>query len=180
MKSHILVKRYTQGLVGALADEPEFITVQRELAEFQELLSSHEALKGTLASPFVAARKKTRVIKDVLAVSGFTAKTSRLILLLFEHGRLDLLGDMLEALPVIWNERRGVATFDVSSVVTLADAQKKRLKAELERLEGRPVFLRYSIDPRLVAGLSLQRGNVVYDASLRGHLAKIKERISEG
>jgi len=180
MKNLILVKRYTQGLVGALQDEPEFIAVHRELTRFRELVSTHGALKGALASPFVATRKKTQVIKDVLAVSGFRDKTSRIVLLLLGHNRLSLLGDILEALPVLWNERRGVATFEVSSVVTLADAQKKRLKAELERLEDRPVFLRYSIDPGLVAGFSLQRGNVIYDASLKGHLAKIKERISEG
>jgi len=180
MESPILVKRYTQGLAGALKDETEFIAVSRELAEFQGLLSSHGVLKGTLASPFVAARKKVQVIRDVLARSGFTDKTSRFILLLLEHRRLDLLGDVLETLPVVWNERRGVATFEVSSVVPLADSQKQRLQAELERLEGRPVFLRYSIDPALVAGFALQKGNVIYDASLKGHLTKIKESISEG
>ncbi len=180
MKNLILVKRYTQGLVGALQDEQEFNAVHRELSEFRELGSTHGVLKGILASPFVAARKKTQIVKDVLAVSGCTDKTTRFVLLLFGHNRLGLLGNILEALPVLWNERRGVATFEVSSVVTLADAQKNGLKAELERLEGGPVFLRYSIDPGLVAGFSLQRGNVVYDASLRGQLAKIKERISEG
>ncbi len=180
MKSPILVKRYTQGLVGALQDEPEFIDISRELADFQKLLSGHGVLNETLASPFVAARKKAQVIKDVLAQSGCTAKTSRFVLLLLQHGRLDLLGDILEALPVVWNERRGMATFEVSSVVALADSQKQRLQAELERLEGRPVYLRYSIDPSLVAGFALQKGNLIYDASFRGHLAKIQQTISEG
>jgi F-type H+-transporting ATPase subunit delta len=180
MKSLILVKRYAQGLAGALKDESEYIAASRELAEFQELLSAHGALKETLASPFVSSRKKADVIKEVLTRSGFSDKTSRFILLLLEHGRLGLLGGILEAVPVIWNERRGVATFEVSSAVALADSQKKRLQAELQRLEGRPVFLRYSIDPALVAGFSLRKGNVIYDASLRGYLAKIKETISEG
>jgi ATP synthase F1 delta subunit len=180
MKNPILVKRYTQGLVGALEDEREFIEVSRELAGFQELLAAHGALHEALASPFVAARKKAQVIKDVLSRSGFGEKTSRFILLLREHGRLELLGDILEALPVIWNERRGVATFKVSSVVALAESQKQRLQTELERLEGRPVFLRYSIDPALVAGFALQKGNVIYDASIRGHLAKMQQTISEG
>lgn len=180
MKNPVLVKRYTQGLVGALKDEAEFVAASRELVEFQDLLSGHGALKETLANPFVAARKKAQVIRDVLARSGFSDKTSRFILLLLEHGRLDLLGDTMEVLPIIWNERRGVATFEVRSVVTLAESQKQRLQAELERLEGRPVFLRYSIDPALVAGFALQKGNVIYDASVRGYLAKIKETISEG
>ena len=180
MKSPILVKRYTQGLADALKDEPEFIAISRELTEFLELLSAHSLLKETLASPFVAARKKTQVIREVLVRSSFTDKPSRFILLLLEHKRLELLEDILRELPVLWNERRGVTTFEVRSAVTLAKSQKQRLQEELERLEGRPVFLRYSIDPALVAGFALQKGNVIYDASLRGHLAKIQQRMTEG
>jgi F-type H+-transporting ATPase subunit delta len=176
----ILVKRYAQGLAGALGDDAEFAAVSRELAEFQERISGHAALKEILASPFVAARKKTRVIQDILAALDFQGKTRRLILLLLENSRLDLLGDILEELPALWNERRGVAAFEVNSVVSLGEGQKKKLREKLERLEGRPVFLRYSIDPGLVAGLSLKKGNLIYDASVKGHLAKIKERILEG
>jgi F-type H+-transporting ATPase subunit delta len=180
MKSPILVKRYTQGLAGALKNEPEYAAVSRELAEFQELASAHGALKATLENPFVDAREKTGVIKDILDRSGFADKTARFLLLLLDHKRLDLLGDVLEVLPVFWNERRGVATFEVSSVVALAESQKARLKAELERLEGRPVHLRYALDPGLVAGFSLRKGNIIYDASLRGQLERIKQKITEG
>src|SRR4030065_2735190 len=99
MKSPILVKRYPKGWEGALKNESDFVAVSRELTEFQGLLSSHGVLKGTLASPFVAARKKAQVIRDVLARSGFTGKTCRFILLLLDHNRLGLLGGVLEAVP---------------------------------------------------------------------------------
>ncbi len=180
MKKPILVKRYTQGLVGSLADEAEFTAVSRELAEFSGKILAHAGLKDLLASPFVAVRKKVQVIKSILAVSGFTEKTRRFLLLLLENDRLGLLEDILETLPVVWYESRGVTTFDVSSVVALGGIQKKELQDRLERLEGRPVFLRFSIDPGLVAGLSMRKGNLVYDASVKGQLTKIKERISEG
>lgn len=180
MKSLILVKRYTQGLAGALKDDTEYAAVSRELAEFREISSGHGALKATLENPFIDARKKNQVIEDILAGSGFSDKTSRFLRLLLEHKRLDLLGEVLEWLPVVWNESRGVATFEVSSAVNLAEAQKARLKEELERLEGRPVHLRYSIDAGLVAGFSLRKGNIIYDASLRGQLERIRQKISEG
>jgi F-type H+-transporting ATPase subunit delta len=176
----ILVKRYAQGLAGSLGDDSEFAAVSRELTEFQERVSSHAALKKVLASPFVGAEEKTRVIKDILAAMDVQGKTRRFVLLLHEYGRLDLLGDILEELPALWNECRGVVTFEISSVVSLGEGQKKKLQEKLERLEGHPVFLRYSIDPGLVAGLSLKKGNLIYDASVKGHLTKIKERISEG
>jgi len=180
MRSHILVKRYAQGLVGALRDEEEFRLVSGELGHFRELARGHKELNAALANPFVAPKKKYRMIADVLAVSAFSEKTSRFLLLLLEHQRLGLLDGVLQALPVLWNERRGISTFEVSSVVSLSEVQRKRLQAELERLEKRPVRLHFLLDPGLVAGISLKKGNVVYDASLRGHLEKIKEKIIEG
>jgi F-type H+-transporting ATPase subunit delta len=180
MKKLILVKRYAQALAGSLEDDAEFAAVSRELAEFQERISVHVALKQTLASPFVAARKKTQVIRDILDMLDLRKKTKRFILLLLENDRLPLLGDILNEIPALWNEHRGVTTFEVSSVVSLDEGQKKRLRERLERLEGRPVFLRYSINPGLVGGFSLRKGNLIFDASIKGHLTQIKERISEG
>jgi F-type H+-transporting ATPase subunit delta len=180
MKSQILVKKYTQGLVNALADEGEFNAVSEELSGFSTLISTRIDLENVLASPFVAAKKKKKIIKDVLAASSFSTKATRFIILLQEHGRLQLLEEILRALPVYWNERNGVTTFEVSSVVPLSDTQKKSLKAQLERMEKRPVDLAYKIEPGLVAGISLKKGNVVYDASIKGHLSKLKEKICEG
>ncbi len=180
MRNQILVKRYTQGLASALWDEKEYLAVSGELAEFSTLLRTRQDLADVLVSPFVAAKKKGQIIMDILTASSFSEKTKRFIGLLFEHHRLPLLSDILRAIPVFWNERKGVSTFEAYSVVALTDAQKSKLKAQLERLEKRPVDVTYKIDPGLVAGVSLKKGNIVYDASIRGHLSKLKEKISEG
>jgi F-type H+-transporting ATPase subunit delta len=180
MKDQVLLKRYAQGLAAALRDETEFERIFDELVRFKELAAGHKELCGALANPFVAPKKKNRMIADILAVSSFSEKTSRFLLLLLAHHRLGLLDGVLQALPVLWNEQRGVSTFEVSSVVPLTEAQKNKLQAELEKLEGRPVCLHFLLDAGLVAGISLKKGNLVFDASVRGHLEKIKERIIEG
>ena len=77
-------------------------------------------------------------------------------------------------------ESQGIETFEVSSAVPVAPPQRLRLQAELEQREGRPVFLEYRIDPGLVGGLSLRKGNIILDVSLRGRLAQLKERLIEG
>jgi F-type H+-transporting ATPase subunit delta len=180
MKRQILVKRYAQGFIAALRDEREFRLALRELDAFKSLLAGHRELDKVMASPFVTAKKKSRIIKEILTASSFSQKTTRFLALLFDHNRLDLLGEILQTLPLFWNEKKGVATFEVSSVVALSEAQKQKLVEELERLENRPVSLNYRVVPDLVAGLSLKKGNLVYDASLRGHLARLREKIIEG
>ncbi len=180
MKSQILVKRYTQGLVNSIKNETEFSALSQELSNFALLLRKHQKLKDTLYSPFLPTTKKTQIAGEVLAKQSFGKKASRFILLLVENNRLELFSDIIESLPEVWNEQKGAYTFEVASVVPLTDGQRKRLEKKLELLEKRPVILKYRIDPELVGGLWVRRENIVYDVSIKGNLMKLKEEISEG
>jgi len=180
MKNPTLVRKYIRGLVGALADEAEFRSVLGDIRGFAALVAGRDDLRRALANPFLNARKRAGIVREVLEKSGAGIKTVRLILLLAEHGRLKLLPEIAAAAPEAWNERRGIATIEVASVVPLTDDQKVRLEATLERLEGRPVSLGYRIDPGIIGGLALLKGNVVTDVSVEGDLLRLKEKITEG
>lgn len=180
MLDQVLVRRYARGLVGALGGESEFAVVLRELSALRGLLQTNRELSAILENPFVAKKKKNQIIKDILAASPPSGKTARFLDVLIEHNRLGLLDGILLIVPALWRESEGVQTFEVSSSVPLAPAQKDKLQGELVRLEGRPVFLEFRIDPGLVGGLSVRKGNIIYDASVQGRLAKLKEKMIEG
>ena len=180
MRNQVLVRRYARGLVGALRGESELAEMHRELSEVASLLRTNLQLAAILKSPFVPKKKKNQIIRDILAASPPGAKAARFLDVLIEHKRLDILEDVLLVVPALWRERQGVQTFEVSSAVSVTPQQKKRLQAELERLEGKPVFLEYRVDPGLVGGLSLRKGNIIYDVSVQGRLAKLKEKMIEG
>ena len=180
MRNPTLVRKYTEGLVGALADEAEFRLVLGELATFAALIAGRDDLRGALENPFLNARVRAGIVGEILEMKGAGAKTVRLVLLLVEHGRLGILPEIVATAPEAWNERQGIATLEVASVVPLTDGQKARLEAALERLEGRPVSLGYRIDPEIIGGLTLRKGNVVYDVSVEGDLSRLKEIITEG
>ncbi len=180
MISQILVRRYAQGLVNSVVSEEEFSNIQRELTDFSEFLSRYENLKKILLSPFHTRSKRIQIIKQVLGRKGYQKKTVRFLVLLIDNDRLHLLEQILDLLPELWNERQGITTFEVTSAVPLNESQKRRLKEGLESLEKRKVFLKYKIDEKLIAGISVKKGNIVYDVSLRRGLEKLKEKISEG
>ncbi len=180
MKSQILVKRYTLGLVNSLKDEAEFSVLLGELSAFSELLHAHERLKDTLLNPFLPTSRKVQIAQELLASTSAGKKAQRCIRLLVENDRLELLPGIIESLPDVWNEEKGVDTYEVASVVPLSDEQRKKLKMKLERLEKRPVVLKYRIEPELVGGLLIKRKNIVYDISIKGSLLKLKEKIIEG
>jgi F-type H+-transporting ATPase subunit delta len=176
----VLVKRYSQGLVNAIRDEEEFAAIYRELRHFLNLLETREELNDVLHSPFLPLAKKKDLTDELLKTLSYGSKTVRFIQLCVENDRLDFFADILDFLPELWNEEQGVSTFEVSSVVPLSEGQKERLKEKLERLEKKPVSLKYKTDLSLVGGLSIRRGNIIYDVSIRGNLDRLKENIIEG
>jgi F-type H+-transporting ATPase subunit delta len=179
MKNDVPISRYAEGLAGALRTEEEFATVSGELAEFAGLLETHDLLRATMLRPFVPAARKAEVLEDVLGRQGYRDKTRRLVLLLAQRGRLDILGGVVRALPALWKKRRGIVTFEVRSVVPLKEAQRARLEETLQTLERRPVSCAYALDPSIVGGLLVRKGNMVYDVSLKGQLERLKETIRE-
>ncbi len=180
MKSQILVKRYTQGLVNSVKDETEFSALHRELSAFWELLNAHKKLMETLLNPFLPTSRKTQIAQELLAAKPLRTKTERLLLILVENDRLELLPEIIQVLPEAWNEEKGVHTYEVASAVPLSDDQRKKLKEKLERLDKRPVVLKYRINKELVGGLLIKRKNIVYDISIQGSLLKLREKIIEG
>jgi len=180
MRKQILVHRYGRGLTNALTDETEFGTVLQELKDMAGLFFSPGELRDFLGSPFMLTTKKNQVVKDVLARISLSPKSVRFLLLLQDKDRLDILPDVIEALPALWNERQGVFSCEVASVVPLAEAQKIRLRERLEALEGRPVSLTFVLDPTLVGGLTVTKGHRVYDVSMKGQMEALREIIAEG
>jgi len=180
MKNRTLVNRYAEGLALALADDAEFQRVKSEVEKLSGLFREHSDLRRTLDSPLLAAGRKAEIVRDILARVEIAEKTRRFVSLLMEHNRLGLLSGVIEELPLAWSNKKGVVSYTVASAVPLSEAQKKRLAAELERLEKAPVRLTFRLDASVLAGLSVRKGNLVYDASLKGSLDRLRAQILEG
>lgn len=180
MKNLVLVKRYCQGLLGSVRSAEEYASSLEELKSFAKLLEDQKELNLTLMTPFLPASRKIKVAEEILRRLELQPKIRRFLLLLVENERLELLPDILSLLPDLWNEAQGVVTFEVFSVVPLKPEQETKVQRELENLEQRPVALKFHKDPSLIGGISLRKGNVVYDVSLKGSLEQLREKIIEG
>ena len=177
MKNQALVKKYAEGLARALGDDTEYAAVGAEIGAFLELFLSNGDLRRALVSPFVNSRRREAILGEVLPRAGTGPKASRFLKLLQLHKRMELLPDIVAALPEAWSEKHGVVTYEVASAVPLDAAQRDRLARDLEASEGRPVRLVFKADPGLVGGLALRKGHIVYDASVEGELTALQERL---
>jgi F-type H+-transporting ATPase subunit delta len=118
------------------------------------------------------------VLKDISGKLGASRVVRNFILVLSDHRRMAALGQVLDAVENIFDERAGFIRAEVKSAQDLSAAQQNELSGKLSTIAGQPVRLRFAIDPELIGGVTAKIGSRVYDGSVRGQLADMRRRLT--
>lgn len=171
--------RYARALLDVAIREADATGVERELVGFRQLLAEHEALERALTNPAVPPARKRAAVKELAARLGLSAPVSRLLLLLAERDRLVLLPDLVAAYTRRLREHQQIVKAEVVTAMPLGAGQAKAVEDGLRRLTGKRVELDTRVDPELMGGIVARVGSTVYDGSVRRHLERIRESLSE-
>jgi F-type H+-transporting ATPase subunit delta len=60
----------------------------------------------------------------------------------------------------------------------LSDTQKKEITQMLERVTGKKIEAKFSLDASLIGGVRVRVGDTIYDGSLRNRLDGLRERLA--
>jgi len=96
---------------------------------------------------------------------------------LLSNYRMPLLEEAVQAYRKIANDRLGIAQVTISSASDLSEAERESVAARFNKLTGKQVELEFRIDRELLGGILAQIGSTVYDGSVRGNLARIREQL---
>jgi F-type H+-transporting ATPase subunit delta len=173
-----LARTYSIALLDAAGDDAP--AVLDELEEIvADVLHAQPAFAELLASPAVSATEKARVIDEV-----FGGRTRPIVLnflqVLNRHGRLGVLEPIVTQARTDLDRKQGKRRVTVRTAVPLDDAQQSALRERLSALIGGATpLLKLEIDPSLIAGMVVQVGDDVYDASVRTRLKRLRDRLIE-
>jgi F-type H+-transporting ATPase subunit delta len=168
--------------LSAAMEAAERIGVRDELGEqlaaLQAMLRSAPEVRRLLGHPAMSIRRKLTALESMLG-SPPVGPLARLIEVLIDNDRLDVLEVADEVYRQLVDEADGVLRAFVSTPVPLQEAQSRRLAAALSRWLDANVVIDPRIDPDLLGGIVVRVGDRVLDASLRGRLERIKFRMAE-
>jgi F-type H+-transporting ATPase subunit delta len=100
------------------------------------------------------------------------------LFVVIDHQRTQLLPEIFESLQNVLRDRQGVTEAEIFSAVGLNEAQKKEMTQTLERVTGKKVEAKFSLDPSLLGGALVRVGDTIYDGSLRNRLEGMRERLT--
>ena len=172
--------RYAKALFDvAVSENAELTKVGRDLAEVSALLTENAELRDAVQRAGVPDAARTAVIEQVVDRLGVTMQVKKLLVMLTQGRRLELLKDLAEA----FNERllahQNIVRADVTSAVPLSPEKTKALADSLAKVTGKTVELKVNVDPELLGGIVARIGSTVYDGSVKTQLERLRHELVE-
>ncbi len=177
MKSvHDLVaERYAKAVIElALNNKLTANAIATDLDFTNKTIGDNPDLKNSLNHPAYSASQKCALLKAVF-MGHVQELTLRLLDLLVNRRRLDLLPAIGYSYRKLLNEKHNIVTAQLTSSEELSENNLADIKARLNEYLGKNLSLETTVDPSLIAGFVLRIGDQVIDGSLKGRLDNIEK-----
>jgi len=173
----VIANRYARALADVVAASRDYRKVLAELEDFERAYRENPELREVFVSPAVALPQKLKVLDAIGQRLGESPVTLNFLRVLLANYRMPLLEEAVQAYRKIANEREGIVQVTITSASELSEAERESVAARFRQLTGKQVELDFRIDNGLVGGMMAQIGSTVYDGSVRGNLARMREQL---
>jgi F-type H+-transporting ATPase subunit delta len=171
-----IAKKYATALFSLARQSSSEPSVWADLVVMRDALVKEPRFLDFLAAPQVPDEDKLDLVRAVLKdVSQRIVRD--FVLFLVDKARADHLPEIIRAYGHMWDEAQGIVEATITSAVPLADPERDRIIARLERISGRKVRHRLEVDPRILGGVVVMIGGEIIDHSVRHDLAKLRDQL---
>ena len=151
-----------------------------QMASVDSLISGSPELKRALLSPAVNKREKSAVISKLADEVGLNRLVRNFLLVIVSHRRVHEISGIRQEFQAVVDERLGWVPADITSAQELTPEQKGEIERALGSKLGKFIRANYRVDSGLLAGLRARVASKQYDASLRGKLESMRQRLAAG
>merc|ERR1712200_173385 len=123
--------RYASALYSAAHKMQALEVVEKELKDFQDLISKDERLAEFIANPILKKGLKADALASVAEKTNMTSLSSNLLQMLAENGRLNRLDAIINAFQSIMSAYRGEVPCQVTSAKPLDEESLKEVEAAM-------------------------------------------------
>jgi F-type H+-transporting ATPase subunit delta len=169
--------QYANALADVVLEQGAAEPARKQLADFAAAYAESVELRNFLASPAATHEEKHRVIESILARLGSSRIIRNFLFVVVDHQRAHLLPEIVSSFEQVLMERNNVEEAEVASAVELSNNQKSTLLQTLERLTGKKIRAKYTLEPGLMGGAVVRIGDMIYDGSLRKRLNVLRAQL---
>jgi len=142
-------------------------------------LLADERVDRLVGNPALPQEERERVLREALAWPA-DEPAFNLVRLLVRRGRTRLAPAIAREYRRLVQRSSGIVPARVTSATALSEAEEAAIRDRLEAMTGGHIDLAVELDPSLIGGVAVRIGDRMIDASVRGRLERLRERLVTG
>lgn len=174
-----LPHRYARALFELAQEGKQLPAVAADVATLRELLVEGSVLAEALDARLNAAEAEALFVELAKKLKLSTLTQRSLAVIARRHRAADL-AEILSAFDALRAQSEGEVTVSVRSAAPLTATQRKDIEAFIKAQDKaiKSVVLTEEVDADLIAGLVLQYGATQVDASTKGALQRLAQKLT--
>ncbi|GAA0996183.1 F0F1 ATP synthase subunit delta [Subtercola frigoramans] len=165
------------GLRVVAASAPASVSIESELFEFGEAVSSDSELELAIGTSLGSPAAKVALV-DALLAGKASEQTLVIVRHLVQQPRGRRIAELLRIASTIVADAKNQSIATVTLASPIAAEQLDRLRASLGRLYGRQLTINQVVDPTVLGGLRVQVGDDVIDGSIESRLSELRQKLA--
>lgn len=153
-------------------------TTDKALADVQmirKLLSDNPDYKNLLDTPALSCEEKLKLIDG--AFSGINGETLNLLKILCERHSIYSFPKIADSYAALYDGARGIERVEAVSALAMTDSQLAALTEKLERLTGKTVVIKNTVDKSIIGGVVLRYSDRQLDGSIKTKLESFEKAL---
>lgn len=171
-------RRYAEAAFQVALADDALDTWNEDLAFASSVLGMPD-VEQVVDNPAVPLTQRTALVARLLEAR-VQPGALRLVDLIVSRGRASSLPRVSEEYKRLLNTHRGIVMATVTSAVPLTGDEAAAIRARVEAMAGARVDLQASVNPALIGGVTIQVGDQLLDASIRGRLERLRDQLHAG
>jgi F-type H+-transporting ATPase subunit delta len=175
-----VTRHYAGALADAVFSPNSGLTPQQAVEQLRAVVSliyDSKDLELALLSPAVSKSRKQAVITRLIDQLGVHRLIRNFLLVVVSHRRMRGLKEIQSNFDLLVDERLGWIPAEIASARELAPGERQEIERVLGTKLGKFIRAQYKIDPALIGGVRAHVASREYDATIRGKLDSLRQRL---
>jgi F-type H+-transporting ATPase subunit delta len=172
---------YARALADAVFSGHSGIAPEAAVEQFrsaESVMTGSKELQLALMSPAVNKERKQAVIAKLSEMLGLHRVIRNFLLVVISHRRSLDLKAMRESFEQVVDERLGWVRAEIASAHEVAGPQREEIERALGLQLGKFIRAFYVVDTSLIGGVRARVASKEYDATVRGKLENMRQRLA--
>ena len=177
MISLTIAKKYAKALLEIGLQDGNYEALGQDLNKMADLLRENKELRVALWSAAFPKPARKAIARKISEKLGLATTALKFIELLIQRKRINLFFEITKNYRDLCDDVAGRTRITLVTPLELPPGLVQEIKNQIGSLTGKEVILSLEKDPSLIGGFLTKIGNVVFDGSLKGQIAKLRDTL---